>query len=83
MWGGVAIFCCLCLKLIFFQKKQGILQQINLCLSNKPKKVCIKPCPCDTNNSTKRLTRMCHHTATESLYYLCGAEISWKPHLTR
>ena len=62
-----------------FQDKQGILQQINLCPLNKPKKTCIRPC--DTNNSTQSLTRMYHHTATESLHRLRGAKISRTPTL--
>ena len=62
-----------------FQEKQGILQQIKLYLSNKPKKVCIRPC--DTNNSTQSLTRMYHHTATEILYCLHGPKISCIPTL--
>ena len=36
-----------------FKQKQGILQQINLCSSSKPKKVGIRPF--DTNNFTKVL----------------------------
>ena len=45
-----------------FQEKQGTLQQIKLCSSNKPgKKACIKPC--GTNNSTQSITRMYQHTA--------------------
>ena len=35
--------------------------------------------PCDTNNFTKRLTRMYHHSATESQYCLHGAKTSWTP----
>ena len=63
-----------------FQDKQGILQQINLCPLNKPKKkTCIRPG--DTNNSTQSLTRMYHHTATESLHHLRGAKISRTPTL--
>ena len=54
----------LLLQLHVFQEKQGILQQVSLCPSNKPKKACTRPC--DTNNSS--FTRMYHHTATESLY---------------
>ena len=46
----------LSLQVDVFQEKQGILQQLNLCLSNKPKKTCIRPC--DTNNSSQSLTRM-------------------------
>ena len=71
------------LQVDIFQEKQGTLQQINLCPSNKPEKACIRPYPCDTNNSTKILARMYQHTATESLYHLCGAKISWTPHVTR
>ena len=63
------------LQVDVFQEKQGILQQIILCSSNKPKKVCIRPS--DTNNFTQSLTRKYHHSATESLYCLCGAKISW------
>ena len=62
------------LQVDVFQEKQGILQQIILCSSNKPKKVCIRPS--DTNNFTQSLTRKYHHSATESLYCLCGAKIS-------
>ena len=40
-------------------------------------KACIRPC--DTNNFTQSLTRKYHHTATESLYCICGAKISWTP----
>ena len=39
----------------------------------KPKKTCIRPC--DTNIFTQSYTRTYHHTATESLYHLCG----WTP----
>ena len=60
------------LQVDVFQKKQGILQQINVCPSNKPKKACIRPC--DTNNSTLSLTNMPYHTATESPYHLCGCK---------
>ena len=67
----------LLLQVDVFQEKQGILQQIILCPSNKPKKACIRPC--DTNNFTQSLTRKYHHTATESLYCICGAKISWTP----
>ena len=35
----------------------------------------------DTNNFTQSLTTKYHHTATESLYQLCGAKISWTPTL--
>ena len=52
MFGGVAIFAGL-LQVDVFQKKQGILQQIKLCQSNKSKIACITPC--DTNNSTQSL----------------------------
>ena len=62
-----------------FQEKQGILQQIILCSLNKRKKAFIRPC--DTNNFTQSLTRKYHHTATESLYHLFGAKISWTPTL--
>ena len=62
------------LQVDVFQEKQGILQQIILCSSNKPKKACIRPS--DTNNFTQSLTRKYHHSATESLYCLCGAKIS-------
>ena len=53
----------ICSKLMFF-KKQGILQQINQCSSNKQKKKFISGLN-DTNNATK------------SLFCLCGAKISW------
>ena len=33
----------------------------------------------DTNSFTQSLTRMYHHTATESLYRLRGAKVSWTP----
>ena len=39
-----------------FQGKQGILQQIILSPSSKPKKTCIRPC--DTNNSTQSYTKV-------------------------
>ena len=67
------------LQVDVFQENHGILLQIILCPSNKPKKACIRPC--DTNNFTQSLTRKYHHTATESLYHLCGAKISWTPTL--
>ena len=67
------------LQVDVFQEKQGILQQIILCSSNKPKKACIRPS--DTNNFTQSLTRKYHHTATESLYRLCDEKISWTPTL--
>ena len=60
-----------------FQQKQGILQQIILCPSNKPKKACIRSF--DTNNFTQSPTRKYHCTATESLYCLCDEKISWTP----
>ena len=63
------------LQVVVFQEKQGILQQINICPSNKPKKACIRPC--DINNSTQSLTSIYHHTATEGLYRLCVAKVSW------
>ena len=69
------------LQVDVFQEKQGILQLINLCLSNKPKKTYIKTW--DTNNSTQSLTRMYHHTSIESLHRLCGAKISRPPTLAR
>ena len=65
----------LLLQVDVFQEKQGILQQIILCPSNKPKKACIRPC--DTNTFTRSLTRKYHHTAIESLYHLCGEKNSW------
>ena len=65
----------ICSKLMFF-KKQGILQQINQCSSNKQKKKFISGLN-DTNNSTQILTRMYYHAATKSLNCLCGAKISW------
>ena len=67
------------LQVDVFQEKQDILQQINLCQSNKPEKACIRSC--DTNLSSQSVTRIYHHTATESLYRLCGAEISSTPSL--
>ena len=63
------------LQVDVFQEKQGILQQIILCLSNKPKKACIRPS--NTNNFTQSLTRKYHHSATQGLYCLCGVKISW------
>ena len=63
------------LQIDIFQKKQGILQHIILCPSNKPNEGCIRPS--DTNNSTQTLTKKYHHTATESLYHLCAAKINW------
>ena len=35
----------------------------------------------DTNDFPQSLTNKYHHTATESLYQLCGAKISWTPTL--
>ena len=67
------------LQFDFFQEKNGILQQIILCPSNKPKKACIRPC--DANKFTQSLTRNYHDNATESLYRLCGAKINWTPTL--
>ena len=78
MWIGVAVFVNFS-QVEVFQEKQGILQQINLCLSNKPKKACIRFF--DINNSIQDLTRMCNHTTIESLYRLHGAKISWRPTL--
>ena len=43
------------------------------------KKACIRPC--DTNIFTQSLTRKYQHTATESLYRLCGEKISRVPTL--
>ena len=37
----------------------------------------------DTNNFNPSLTTKYHHTATESLYQLRGAKISWAPTLAR
>ena len=62
------------LQVDVFQENQGILQQIILFPSNKPKKACIRFC--DRNNFTQSLTRKHHHTVIESLYLLCGAKIS-------
>ena len=62
------------LQVNIFQEKQGILQKITLGPSNKPEKACI-----DTNNFTQSLTNKYHHTATERLYQVCGAKISWTP----
>ena len=69
------------LQVNVFQEKQGILQQIIQCPSNKPKKACIRPC--GTNNFIQNLTRKYHHTATEGLYPLRGAKISWTSTLAR
>ena len=57
------------LQVDVFQENQGILQQIILFPSNKPKKACI----------AQSLTRKYHHTVIESLYLLCGAKISQAP----
>ena len=65
------------LQVDVFQEKQGLLQQIKLRPSNKPKKVCIRLC--DTNNSTQCLTWMYHHIASEILYRLRGTKISRTP----
>ena len=65
------------LQVDVFQENQGILQQIILFPSNKPKKACIRSC--DRNNFTQSLTRKYHHTVIESLYLLCGAKISQAP----
>ena len=67
------------LQVDVFQQKQGILQQIILCPSNKSKKACIRSF--DTNNFTQSLTRKYHHTANESLYRLYDEKISWAPTL--
>ena len=65
-------------KLDFFQDKHDILQQIDLMfIKQAKKKACIRPC--DTNNFTQSLARIYLHTATESLYRLHGAKISWTP----
>ena len=66
------------LQVDVFQEKQGILQQIILCPSSKPGNL---PLGLDTNNFTQSLTTKYHYTATESLYQLCGAKISWTPTL--
>ena len=50
-------------EIAYHQEKQGILLQIKLCPSNKPKKTCIRPC--DTNNSTQSVKRMYHDTASK------------------
>ena len=65
------------LQVDVFQQKQGVLQQIILCPSNKSKRACIRPF--DTNNFNESLTRKHHHTATDSLYRLCDEKISWTP----
>ena len=75
MWGGVAIFVAFAPSWCFS------IEAGYLCPSNKPKKACIRPC--DTNNFTQSLTRKYHHTATESLYRLCGEKIIWAPTLPR
>ena len=61
-----------------YQKKQGILSQMFLCPTNKPKEACIRPF--DTNSFSQSLTRKYHHT-TESLYRLCDAKINRTPTL--
>ena len=66
------------LQVDVFQEKQGILQQIILCPSSKPGNLALG---LDTNNFTQSLTTKYHYTATESLYQLCGAKISWTPTL--
>ena len=71
---GEGLLSLLSLLQVVFQQKQGILQQIILCPSNKPKKACIRPF--DTSNFTQSLTRKYDHTATESLFCLCDQKIS-------
>ena len=76
MWGGVAIFVAFGPSWSL-ATEAGYVAANHLCPSNKPKKVCIRPC--DTNSFTQCLTRKYHHTATENLYYLCSEKISWAP----
>ena len=74
MWGGAPIF------VAFAPSRCFPIEVVNhLCMSNKPKKTCIRPF--DTNNFTQSLTRKYHNTATESLYRLCDEKISWAPTL--
>ena len=61
-----------------FRENQGILQQSSQAHQTSQKKLASG---LDTNNFTQSLTTKYHHTATESLYQLCVAKISWTPTL--
>ena len=66
------------LQVDVFRENQGILQQSSQAYQTSQKKLASG---LDTNNFTQSLTTKYHHTATESLYQLCGAKISWTPTL--
>ena len=80
MWGGVAIFVAFAPSWCFSRKARYIAANQPMPIK-QAKKTYIKTW--DTNNSTQSLTRMYHHTSTESLHRLCGAKISRPPTLAR
>ena len=69
---------CLCSKLIFFNRSRVYCSKSFMPIK-QANKACIRPC--DTNIFTQSLTRKYQHTATESLYRLCGEKISRVPTL--
>ena len=71
--------CCLCSKLIFFNRNRVYCSKASYDHQASQKKACTRPF--DTNNYTQSLTRKYHHTRTESLYRLCDEKISWTPTL--
>ena len=75
--GRTCHLCCLCSKLMFVKRSR--VSKSTYAHQTSQKKACIRSR--DTNNSTQSLTRMYHHTATESLYHLHGAKIRWTPTL--
>ena len=78
MWRGVTIFIASAPSW-FFSREAGYIAANQAIPIKQAKKVCIRPY--DTNNSTQSLTKMYHHTATETLYGLDGAKINCIPTL--
>ena len=66
---------CLCSKLMSVKRNRVYCIKSSYTHQTSHKKACIRSC--DTNNFTQILTRKYHHTATESLYRLCGAKTNW------
>ena len=71
--------CYLCSKLMFFKRSRVYCSKSFYDHQTSQKSIRYY----DTNNFTQRLTGNYHHSATESLYRLCGVKISWTATLAR
>ena len=69
--------CCLCYKLVIFNRSRVCCSKSFMPINQAKKKACMRPC--DTNSFNQSLTRKYHHTATEDLYHLFSEKISWVP----